>query len=122
MLVNALFGDDTFRNSISAYYHSNAQDFFVGLLVAVGIFLLSYRGYDLKDRIVTAILGVTAIGVALFPCSLGTEVGLVRYGILGSTFSTFLSILIILIQALNSLRSFTSLILRVVSFAFPSQI
>ena len=32
--------------SISDYYYTNARDFFVGLLWAIGIFLITYKGYD----------------------------------------------------------------------------
>ena len=43
---------------------------FVGILVALGMFLVTYRGYKNKynlDWIVAIIAGVAAIGVALFP-------------------------------------------------------
>ncbi|AEJ19155.1 hypothetical protein [Gracilinema caldarium] len=53
--------------SISSYYHSNMQDVFVGILWAVGLFLISYKGYDSIDNWVTNLSGLFAIGVALFP-------------------------------------------------------
>jgi hypothetical protein len=43
------------------------QDVFVGILWAVGLFLISYKGYDSTDNWVTNLSGIFAIGVALFP-------------------------------------------------------
>jgi hypothetical protein len=57
----------TVRSSISAYYYSNMRDVFVGLLCIVGAFLLSYKGYDRRDRILSAAAGALALGVAAFP-------------------------------------------------------
>jgi hypothetical protein len=54
--------------SISAYYHTNARDFFVGLLVCVGFFLMTYKGYELIDEIVTTVSGAGGFCVAFFPC------------------------------------------------------
>jgi hypothetical protein len=52
--------------SISAYYYTGMRDVLVGLLVAQGTFLLSYR-YERRDTVAAAIAGVAVIGVALFP-------------------------------------------------------
>ncbi len=55
--------------SISAYYHTGAVAAFVGVLFALSLFLFTYRGYlgVATDRIVGAIGGAAAMGVALFP-------------------------------------------------------
>lgn len=58
--------------SISAYYWTTAGDIFVSLLAVIGIFLISYKGYDLRDKIITSIAGVSMLLVALFPC-FGTD-------------------------------------------------
>ncbi len=55
------------ESSISAYYYTVMGDVFVGSLCAVGVFLLSYRGYERKDNIAGDIACIFAIGVALFP-------------------------------------------------------
>jgi hypothetical protein len=57
----------TVRSSISAYYYSNMREVFVGLLCIVGAFLLSYKGYDRRDRMLSVAAGVLALGVAGFP-------------------------------------------------------
>lgn len=53
--------------SISQYYHSGMRDLFVGILAFVAMFLFSYRGYNILDRISGIIAGVGALGVAFFP-------------------------------------------------------
>ena len=63
-----LFSDTPILSSISAYYHTNMRDFFVGLLVGVSLFLMTYKGYERIDNIVTGIIGFTGLGVAIFPC------------------------------------------------------
>lgn len=59
------------HNSISAYYYTGAVAAFVGLLVALALFLFAYRGYknkyQLVDRLAAMIAGVAALGVAFFP-------------------------------------------------------
>ena len=62
------------RDSISAYYHSNMRDFFVGMLAMTGVFLLAYRGHDARDRALTFLSGLFALGVATFP-TIRTETG-----------------------------------------------
>jgi succinate dehydrogenase/fumarate reductase cytochrome b subunit len=59
------------HDSISAYYYTGAVAAFVGLLVALALFLLTYRGYrnkyQLSDRLAAIVAGVAALGVAMFP-------------------------------------------------------
>jgi hypothetical protein len=54
-------------DSISNYYYSDMRGVLVGSMSAVGVFLLSYRGYGLVDDITGDVAAVGAIGVALFP-------------------------------------------------------
>jgi protein-S-isoprenylcysteine O-methyltransferase Ste14 len=54
-------------SSISGYYYTDLRDVFVGSMCAVGIFLLSYRGYDRIDEIASNLAAVAAFGVAFFP-------------------------------------------------------
>jgi hypothetical protein len=82
------------QGSISAYYHSCLRDVFVGLLCAIGVFLLCYRGYDLKDHVAAIAAGLGAVGTGLVPMALSAEpVGLEKYrGILHWIFAAlFLS-------------------------------
>lgn len=55
-------------SSISFYYFTNMRDFFVGLLAAIGLFLITYKGYERIDNIVTTVSGLAAFCVAAFPC------------------------------------------------------
>ena len=58
-------------SSISAYYYSGAVSAFAGMLVALALFLLSYKGYENKyyrrDRVAAIVAGCAALLVALFP-------------------------------------------------------
>lgn len=57
--------------SVSSYYYTGSVAVFVGILVALGLFLITYQGYDNKygrqDRIASRIAGWAAIFVAFFP-------------------------------------------------------
>jgi hypothetical protein len=53
--------------SLSGYYYTGMRDVFVGTLCAIGIFLLSYKGYERKDDIAGNLACVFVVGVALFP-------------------------------------------------------
>lgn len=54
-------------DSISASYYTPLRGLFVGSLSAVGIFLVTYRGYGRVDDISADVAGAGAIGAALFP-------------------------------------------------------
>jgi hypothetical protein len=69
-LGNIVFGGYSgVQRSISAYYHTNMQHFFVGILFAIGVFLFTYKGYECKDDIFGNLAGVFAILAALCPVS-----------------------------------------------------
>lgn len=55
------------RITLSAYYYTGMVDVFVGSLCAIGVFLLSYKGFERKDAIAGNLGCVFAVGVALFP-------------------------------------------------------
>ncbi|WP_018685569.1 hypothetical protein [Actinokineospora enzanensis] len=75
LVVGNLVAGDGLRDSISGYYHSSVRDLLVGVMCAIGVFLLSYRGYDRVDDVVANIAAVAAIGLALFPVSPQHPVG-----------------------------------------------
>jgi len=66
--VAVLEGSPTARGSLSAYYHSGMRDLFVGGLMVVGVFLVTYRvtRHRPTNRTTTA-AGIAGIGVAVFP-------------------------------------------------------
>jgi hypothetical protein len=59
--------------SISDYYHTLMRDAFVGVLTAIGLFLITYPGHDpaagehVSDDVITTVAGIAAFGVAYFP-------------------------------------------------------
>ena len=80
------------QGSISCYYYTDMRNVFVGSLCAIGVFLMSCRGYDRKDEIAGYLACVFAIGVAFFPttpCMRPTS-GHDLIGILHLTFAALL--------------------------------
>jgi hypothetical protein len=55
------------QSSMSSYYYTGMGNVFVGALCVIGVFLISYRGYDRKDAWAGTIAGLAALGVGLFP-------------------------------------------------------
>ncbi|MDA3850883.1 MAG: hypothetical protein PF447_06390, partial [Spirochaetaceae bacterium] len=54
--------------SLSDYYHTFSRDIFVGVLVVIGVFLVTYKGYDKWDKVITLSSGIFMICIAVFPC------------------------------------------------------
>ena len=60
--------DKVMEHSISEYYYTKNGDLFVVLLSVIGVFLLTYKGYDhFWERTLTLVAGFCGIGVAFFP-------------------------------------------------------
>ena len=55
------------QSSLSGYYHTGMRDVFVGILCSIGVFLLSYKGYERYDNLAGNLGCVFAVGVAIFP-------------------------------------------------------
>ncbi|PRY93573.1 hypothetical protein BCF33_2447 [Hasllibacter halocynthiae] len=58
--------------ALSDYYHTPLRDLFVGTMVSLGVFLLTYLGHReingiVTDRTVSTAAGLGAIGIALAP-------------------------------------------------------
>ena len=66
---NLIWPPGLLLDSISDAYYSPLRGVFVGALSALGVFLVSYRGYGTVDDIAGDIAGIGAIGLALFPTS-----------------------------------------------------
>jgi hypothetical protein len=61
------------QSSISAYYHTNSRDVFVGILCCLAFAFFAYRGYYEKywfnDSFIGNVSAFLALGVAFFPTS-----------------------------------------------------
>ena len=66
ILANWIIGHGI-QSSVSGYYYTPMRNIFVGSLCAIGVFLVSYDGYDLADRTITDVAGLCAICIACFP-------------------------------------------------------
>lgn len=54
--------------SISAYYYSELNPLFIGILCTIAAFLLSYQGYERSDHVASVLAGLGCLAVALLPC------------------------------------------------------
>jgi hypothetical protein len=66
-IMAAILGCRQQQPSISHYYYTMAGSLLVGVLCAVGLFLISYKGFGPHDDRATNIAGIFAFGVAFFP-------------------------------------------------------
>jgi len=71
-IIGGLILNTKVQQSISAYYNTVMRDVLEGILITAGVFMMTYKGYDLKDNIVSWISGISAVGIAMF--SLNTHV------------------------------------------------
>jgi hypothetical protein len=92
ILLIAGFNRVPFKASISAYYHvPSTRDVFVAALSIIGVFLITYRGYNTAERRFSSLQGLAALGVAFFPTTDPTSnlpgwVGWVHYLSAGTLF------------------------------------
>jgi len=62
------------QSSISHYYYTITGHWFVGILCAVAMFLISYKGYNVIDNIVSSVAGFAAVFISFFPTNMRKEV------------------------------------------------
>jgi hypothetical protein len=73
LILGGWFSQGAVEPSISDYYHTLMRDAFVGVLTAMGLFLITYPGHDpaagehVSDDVITTVAGLAAFGVAYFP-------------------------------------------------------
>ena len=73
LILGGLVVDGRIHPSVSDYFHTTLRDVYVGALCAIGVFLISYRGYSrdegewLSDDLIATVAGLSAFGVAFFP-------------------------------------------------------
>ncbi len=112
ILGSSIQGRFILQGSISGYYYTNVRDFFVGLLCGVSLFLISYKGYEKIDNIVTKLSGLFALGIVAFPTSMFSG-KVVKVGIflIPDDISQYLhlvfSIMFLLLLSFNSIFLFT---------------
>jgi hypothetical protein len=93
------------ENSVSYYYHTDLRNIFVGSMCAIGVFLMSYRGYDRRDAIAGRFAFVCALGVAFFPTS-PLPVATADQKLIGGIHLTFAALLFLTL-AYFSIKLFT---------------
>ena len=98
VLVNLAIGHG-FQPSMSGYYYTAMRDTFVGSLCAIGVFLVSYDGYDLADRLITDVAGLCTICIAFFPTTPGNQ-PTARQVLIGDLHLTFASAAFVLLSVM----------------------
>jgi hypothetical protein len=58
------------QGSISAYYHTESRNVFVGILCALSFAFFCYKGYDKSDSLLGNFAATMALGVAFFPTNI----------------------------------------------------
>jgi hypothetical protein len=112
ILGGLIFSGLPCQRSISFYYHTNMRDFFIGILLVVSVFLITYKGYRTIDRVVTSLIGIAGIVVVLFPVpgpgGESARVGLLQAGPqLSNALHVGAAAVFFILLALNSLFLFT---------------
>ena len=54
-------------HSISDTYYANSKAIMIGILSITSFYFATYKGYDIRDRIINILAAICAAGVALFP-------------------------------------------------------
>jgi len=67
IIISFTLGCTQIQPSISQYFYTTAGMLLVGVLCAVGLFLISYKGPQKIDDVVTNFAGVCALGIAFLP-------------------------------------------------------
>ena len=60
-------GDKAIESSISAYYYTSNGDLLVAVMCVLGAFLFTYKGYDVKENILSSVTAICGLGVAFSP-------------------------------------------------------
>lgn len=58
-----------FWYSISATFYATSNICMIGVLAIFAFFLVTYKGYDIGDRLTTSFSSLMALGILIFPCS-----------------------------------------------------
>ncbi|MDQ3278464.1 MAG: DUF998 domain-containing protein [Bacteroidota bacterium] len=73
IIGNAVFGHCyTIQSSVSHYYYTITGNLFTGILCAVALFLIAYKGYNRLDQTASTLAGCFALLIALFPTNMET--------------------------------------------------
>ncbi len=65
---NSAFGNcHVLQDSTSHYYYTVTGNLFTGIVCAVALFLIVYKGFELLDNVITTLAGCFALGIAMFP-------------------------------------------------------
>ena len=61
------YNPEDWYHSISDTYYANSKAVMIGILSITAFYFATYKGYDIRDRIINILSAICAAGVALFP-------------------------------------------------------
>ncbi|PTQ72613.1 hypothetical protein [Celeribacter persicus] len=73
LIVGGMGLEGSLRDSVSNFFFSPLREMFTGSLAAIGVFLISYKGYPRRsdetfsDQVLASVAGISALLVAFFP-------------------------------------------------------
>ena len=91
-------------HSVSDTYYANSKAVMIGILSITAFYFATYKGYDIRDRIINILSAICAAGVALFP-NKGTD-GLIQMPNAGGTIHCAFALVLYLTFFLNCIWLF----------------
>lgn len=91
-------------HSISDTYYANSKAVMIGILSITAFYFATYKGYDIRDRIINILSAICAAGVALFP-NKGID-GLIQMPKAGGTIHCVFALVLYLTFFLNCIWLF----------------
>lgn len=71
-ILTSIFSETPLESISASYYEEGwSSTIFVGFLFAISAFLLAYHGRSVFEMVISKIAAISALGVAMFPCSCG---------------------------------------------------
>jgi len=79
-ILTSVFSKTPLESISASYYEEGwSSNIFVGFLFAISAFLLAYHGRSTFEMVISKIAAVSALGVAMFPCSCGCHQEIIPY-------------------------------------------
>lgn len=112
ILGGKILGKAKLQTTLSGYYFTNMRDVFIGIIIGMSLFLITYKGYERIDQMITSLTGVFGLGIAIFPCNVseGPDMSVGVFQLMSKTSNTIHALCALsffLLLAINSIFIFT---------------
>lgn len=107
-----ILGKAKIQTTLSGYYFTNMRDVFIGIIIGMSLFLITYKGYERIDQLITTITGVFGLGIGIFPCNVseGPDIHVGVFQLMSKTSNTIhalCALCFFFLLAINSIFIFT---------------